>query len=51
VLHRDEDVTDMNEEMPCGAEINRTDESEEKEGTDNNERISDEKDMSLGQKV
>lgn len=46
-------MTDMNEEMPCEAEItNRTqDGSEEKEGTDNSEKISEEKDMSLGQKV
>jgi hypothetical protein len=53
LLHRDEDVTDMNEEMPCGAEItNRTQvESEEKEGTGNDEKMSDEKNMSVGQKV
>jgi hypothetical protein len=52
LLHRDEDM-DTREEMPCGDEItNRTQGGhEEKEGTGNDEKISEEKDMSAAQKV
>jgi hypothetical protein len=53
LLHRDEDVMDTREETPCGDEItNRTQGGrEENEGTGNDEKISEEKDMSAGQKV
>jgi hypothetical protein len=53
LLHRDDDVMDTKEETPCGAEVTNRIRGgcEDREGTGNDEKISEEKDMSAGQKV